>query len=823
MALFTVAIAVPRVADAEPMLSSSGPTPTFAVPFPTYRVGNVANSVAVGDLNGDGRPDVAVANYGDNTVSFLRGAGDGTFAPRIDFDTSCSPISVAIVDLNSDGWPDLAVACGGPNCLPAVTELFGNGAGTFVRTDVLTAELPSPLTIGDLNGDGHVDFVTVITNQDKVRVRLGNGDGTFGAAADYSTDTVVPPFSNPVLAAIVDLNGDGHPDLVTENGTGGRNQSVFLGNGDGTFGTVTTTGVLRGGNPMGVTVGDLDGDDIPDLAYAYHYSVILRRNRGDGTLQSMGEYQTYPVDWVAIADMNADGLPDLVVGGDATTRVLLGTGAWGFHEGPSMFAGSHRGVIGDVNGDGKYDLVGLISSSDLSVVLGRGDGTFVVRNDFPTGGFPESLVIDDVNGDNVPDVVTASTLDNTVSVLPGNGDGTLGPRSDFPTGIDPRDVAIGDLNEDGHLDLVTANDPPNKVSVLIGVGDGTFPSRTDYPMGTEPSSVAIGDVNRDGHLDLITANWGSNTVSVRRGSGNGSFSIATSFAVGASPKAVATVDLNGDGVLDIIAANYWGTTISVLIGIGNGSFDPQLTVAVGTNPNALAIGDVNGDGKPDVAVTNLGDNTVSLFLGSFLSPYLGARTDFATGAGPSSVAIEDLNDDGNPELVVTNSNANTVTVRIGHGDGTFAERGDFWAGDSPAGLSIRDMDGDGQPDLVLANHDANTVAILKNTTGQVLGVGARVPALSSTRITNVLPNPGRGTQDFELSLPAASGRKTVSVFNVQGRLVWQRDVSSFAAGVHRVTWNGTDLTGKTVAPSVYFVRLVAGEHVSSRRFVRMGP
>jgi hypothetical protein len=165
--------------------------------------------VAIGDLNGDGKPDLAVTNYLSSTVSVLLGNGNGTFGPKIVFGTGSGPHSVAIGDLNGDGKPDLAVT----NYVSyTVSVLLGNGNGTFgPKTDFGTGLEPNSVAIGDLNGDGKPDLAVANYYSNAVSVHLGDGNGAFGPKTDFGSG------SNPVSVAIGDLNGDGKLDLAVAN------------------------------------------------------------------------------------------------------------------------------------------------------------------------------------------------------------------------------------------------------------------------------------------------------------------------------------------------------------------------------------------------------------------------------------------------------------------------------------------------------------------------------------------------------------------------------------------------------------------------------
>ena len=192
------------------------------------------------------------------------------------------------------------------------------------------------------------------------------------------------------------------------------------------------------------------------------------------------------------------------------------------------------------------------------------------------------MAIADLNGDGMPDLVTANSGSDTVSVLRGNRDGTFQPAQTFAVGDAPESVAVADLNRDRMPDLVTANE---RLQHRVGVAGqlATAPSRrpSPLPLGPALQSVAVADLNRDGIPDLVTANYDSNTVSVLLGNGNGTFQAAQAFAVGSGPSFVAIADLNRDGVPDLVTANELSDTVSVLLGNGDGTFQAAQPFAVG--------------------------------------------------------------------------------------------------------------------------------------------------------------------------------------------------------------------------------------------------
>jgi FG-GAP-like repeat len=340
--------------------------------------GDDASSVAIGDVNGDGKPDIVVANFclnsstcpGEGTVGVLLGNGDGTFQTAVTYDSGgLGAGGVAIADVNGDGKPDLLVINGSCNSTTtcssiqfetdgAVGVLLNNGNGTFQTAVAYDSGgiVATSIAVGDLNGDGKPDLVVaqcsgVFTSYclgfSEVGVMLGNGDGTFQAAVNYGED---PNSIGPDAVALADLNGDGDLDiLVTNRATGDKAQNdgslgVLLGDGDGTFKTAATYDAGNG-FAYGLTIADLTGNGKLDAVVAEtqnsvtgfgSHSVVVFPGNGDGTFESPVLYPAPATAFsVVAAALVGSGLPDLVVGTAAfpnsnSVGVLINTSGQGF-------------------------------------------------------------------------------------------------------------------------------------------------------------------------------------------------------------------------------------------------------------------------------------------------------------------------------------------------------------------------------------------------------------------------------------------------------------------------------------------------------------
>lgn len=351
---------------------------------------------------------------------------------------------------------------------------------------------PSSVATGDFNNDGKLDIAVVNADDNTVSVFLGNGGGAF-TPAPHSPFTVNGGFlsgSFPIAIAVGDFDGDGHLDLAITNlptnpgclfpsllGSVCSAVAVLLGNGDGSF--QGANNFDPGGHfPTSVATGDFNRDGHQDLAITNFNDASVSILLGDGTGKNFKAATGSPIPvgarptWVAVGDINGDGIPDLAVSNS--------------------------------------------SDSTVSILLGNGDGTFSAAPGSPVavGTRPISIAIGDFNNDGKLDLAVADYTDSTVTILLGNNNGTFGAPATFGVGGHPSSIAVADFNNDGKLDLAVVNRLSNNVSVLKGAGNGSFALTRNISVGIDPPSIAVGDFNGDNETDLVVANTGNNTASV---------------------------------------------------------------------------------------------------------------------------------------------------------------------------------------------------------------------------------------------------------------------------------------------------------------------
>jgi RHS repeat-associated protein len=382
-------------------------------------------------------------------------------APAKGYDAGATPAMVAIGGLTGNGWRDLVTANGGSNTVSALlNQVKGSGhlGGTFAQPAMQSSAggAASQVALGDFNGDGKLD-AAVVNGSGVVEILLGNGDGTF--AAPVATPALNGQSAN--LIAVADMNGDGRADLVVAGNISaypyGTAVDVLLGNGDGTFQAPVQHllhDVCLGCAywASGLAVGDFNGDGLPDVAYSNDNTshgwdsgnVYALLNTGGGTLSDPtytveipGPHSAVAGGELAVADLNGDGIPDIVALEDATYVDLNGSGG---QRGISISFGQGGGGFAPPVYVADHALVGSSNSQDF--------------------GDAEALAIADMNGDGQPDVVTADARGGSsgFSVYLNAGGGSIdAPQLLGTGGFVPRGIALADVNGDGEPDVVLEN------------------------------------------------------------------------------------------------------------------------------------------------------------------------------------------------------------------------------------------------------------------------------------------------------------------------------------------------------------------------------
>jgi hypothetical protein len=670
-------------------------------------------SVIVADFNGDGRPDMAVSDSGNNWVSVLLGSPGGGFVANGTYATGASPKELVAADFNGDKKLDLAVV---DSYAGTISILLGNGDGTFQsHIDYPVGQSPMGIVAADFNRDGKIDLATVSTSDNAVTILLGRGDGSF------EVQGLIPVASTPTLLAAGDVNGDGKIDLITcNNNNSGTTITVLVSKGDGTFTQVQSPAP---NSVNSLVVGDFNRDGKLDVIETVYGGLYLSLGNGDGSFQNGVQISNAPYVYgqgLLTGDFNHDSKLDLVMPG---ILVMLGNGDGTFQNPVLSAATSTPMAVVDVNGDGEPDLAAMTSSGGVAVLLGNGAGSFMDLRSIALASSPYSPAVGvaaDFNGDGKLDMAVAegNYPNGQVSVELGNGNGTFKQpvvSALSTTATSPYLMLTADFNGDGKGDLAVLDNNGNGFQVLLGRGDGSFGTAVDTPLSYSLSSLAAGDFNRDGKADLvgIVSNNGSPFLNVYLGNGDGTFSLGGQYIVYPNSY-VSVADVNGDGNLDLVVAGsyYGGSNLLIFLGNGDGSFKNPIFGPSDYYTSQAVVEDFNGDGKLDIAI---GTSNGIAFLAGNGDGTFGTQVYSNRGFQFSgSLIASDLNGDRKLDLAMTGSYYNAATqVMIGNGDGTFGlpQEYDSASNGYQLGAAVGDFNSDGVSDLAIPGSSSNAPVV----------------------------------------------------------------------------------------------------------------
>ncbi|MEZ6232732.1 MAG: VCBS repeat-containing protein [Phycisphaerales bacterium] len=637
---------------------------TFA-PERAFAGGRSPKGIVATDLDGDGDIDLATSNNHSTSrsVTVLLNDTAGDFSSRFDIPIAQgAPYKLAAGDLNGDGRPELAVSLMNHN--PAFVVLTNNGSGGFAPPvpytvgPVAANGLPG-IAIADLDKDGDNDVLGAIDTSgtlSTIAVFRNDGSGVLTRDTPVSTGQALGAIHD---FAVADVTGDAWPDVVVCAFSSQFGFSVLAG--DGAGGLLTGVPLRSGDNAKALELGDVDGDSDLDLVVASSHcnNFKVHLNTGSG-FELPRVYEATFGSWtVDNADLNGDSWPDIVAC-EYNLNVLINTGNAAFT--PFTYPldrGRQRFVkIAELTGDGVPDVVTLDDTSNppyrFHVLAGLGDGTFAPPIDVFIGGCgPGDIEPMDLDGDGDLDMAVTEhlgcpgTFGSRVFQFYNDGSGHFsGPviASTLLT-TRPERTAHHDVDGDGDDDLITTH--PETIGVWLNVGGTLQAPPIEFSAGEwGPLDLASGDVTGDGILDITVVRQGNTfergSMSVIPGNGDGTFGTPSTFRgmfhldlVNTRGLELADLDLDGD--LDA-ACSLWGPNdLAVWLNQGGGVFARDQRYGVNGEARAITLGDFNLDGRPDAAL----GLSIGIPLGTGVTVVLNAepptppcQPDLTTGAIP---------------------------------------------------------------------------------------------------------------------------------------------------------------------------------------------
>ncbi|MHB2018126.1 MAG: FG-GAP repeat domain-containing protein, partial [Candidatus Xenobia bacterium] len=679
--------------------------------------------------------------------------------------------------------------CGSGGSAPALlspvtppTSLQANFAAT---RSLPAAPVVFRVLLVDVNGDGVADELVMSGGaQPSVQVSRGLGGGTFGPP-----QTIPLPFNASRMVA-ADLSHDGRPDLVLV----GQNQNIAIlhNDGSGNFTSTTTLTLAANSVLVDLVAGDFNQDGKLDVAVLdrANQQVVVLPGQGDGTLQvaqAITSSTGSAAGAMASADFDGRNGPDVaLVDGSTTLTVLLNDGSGHLGVGANRKTMANFGALGltgviagDLNGDGKPDVVAIDGTDLANVGFGGGfpfGNTAISRpvNRHFTGGTTGTGIGSGTStGTGTSTGSTSTSTGTTGSTSTSTGSGTTGTATPTPSPTATPVPTPTPSPTATPAPTPTPNPPRGlpglggfgTIKVATGLGDGTFGSPSTLQPPSTPSFLLLADLSGNGRPAIVSANFGSGSVSVFQNDSAG-FSTkpaAVNVASGRAPTCLAVGDVTGNGQLDVAVGDGSDNDVQLLLNSGQGALASTTATGIGSGSALFTLtGDLNRDGKPDLVVVT--SNSLQVFLAD---PKTGAfaatpSQTMALASQPGGAALDDFDGDGNADVAV--SLAGQVQIFPGSTNGTLGAPVPVATLTGNLGLLNAHLTGSGKPDL-LASTLSTTVPLINGSTpgAFVFTPQATLPVAFNQGSAAVADFDGDGATDVGLG-----NQSTVQVFFGKG-------------------------------------------------------
>lgn len=717
-------------------------------------------NIAIGDIDGDGKLDIAIPNYPYPTISVLKNTsrpGSVSFDTRIDMNISTGS-DIRLQDVDGDKKCDLIYTSSTEGLVAVLRNMSKPDSIGFDTPVIYTTGFANTLAVGDIDNDGLVDIVTGDANHNTYSIFRNKsvlGKVSFETGSDY------PSVATPFDITLSDLDGDGKLDLSIA----GRNnlfavfKNIYTLSGDQIYTEAIT--YLAGDQPSALATGDLDNDGKSDVVLANEVGsdiFIFKNNvKPEPFVLSFQPTIADAGDTVIIKGANFLNSTSVTFGGAPSSSFkIIST--------DSIKAVVGTGASGTVSVTNKYG-----KSSKDGFVFGKPP---IITNMSPISGTPGSIV-----------TITGNNFSNTTSgniVFFGNvrakiiSASTTVLKVEAPINASYQPVSV-------NCNSYTAYTPTPFSIIFPGAGKAFQPNSVGpkYRFGLGRAFYA--DLDNDGKHDMVVSTNGSAINLYRNIGSNGNidfdFDNKITLSTGSGSGRVAFGDLNADGKIDIVTANYDGNSISVFI---NNSVNGQLIFAdrvdyltgiSTTRPYDVSIGDIDMDGKPDIAVANYYSSTISVFRNTSTQGALSLGTfiDYFTYGYPTGILIRDLDGDKMPELIASVNGPNLISVfpnTSRAGNINFTGRVDQNVGQWPNGVAVGDLDNDGKLDIVTANTNGNSISVVKNKSALgnfVFDKSLDYSSGTSPLNVSLIDFDGDGWTDI-ITPASASSSTTVSIF-----------------------------------------------------------
>ncbi|MTI38156.1 FG-GAP repeat domain-containing protein, partial [Fulvivirga lutimaris] len=677
-------------------------------------VGQNPNDLISADFDNDNYPDIAVANYNENTVFILYNDSKGGIRKKTLISTLSTPLKIASAELNGDSFDDLIVLNSDLNSITIFYNL--EGAGFSSGKTVETGTMPLDIKTFDINNNTFKDII-VLNNDGSVTLFHNDGLGNF------SSDELLLGFNSENMA-IAQLNLDNHADLVFTNSN--LNEiSIFYGSSNGIYSSSTHA---TGTSPKYIEIVDIDNNTYNDILISHPFNdevSILHNENGTDSFTSSSISVSDNPRFIRTHYIDDDNILDLVVNTQLNVMsIYIGNGDGSFSfDGTTGFSadiGTFEFIDFDLNG--KVDAIATLFNEDqLEILNGNNAGGFgPLKIDIPSYAL-NTLANYDVNGDGNEDLVIANQFayaasNHILTVVHGDGNGGFNFDQNLFIGSvsDITSIKFDFLNDDTNIDIAALTTSSGDVSILYGDGTGNFDDLNIIEVGANPTSMIIENLNNDDYKDIITNDRNSNNFTILFGDELSQYSSNSTISTSNSSD-FGLVDFNNDSKLDIINSSHSDLNLNFYEGLGNGNFLSPTEINTEDEKYVwIEFSDIDGDGDKDLIGAGYFTDTFSIFLNDGVA---GFNKSQSLNIEPSCrPRIEDINGDGIVDIAVLSDFTNLV-ILYGNGKGKFdiVEKYFLGVGQWANDLTVADFNNDSKNDIVVPIKNKQRLFIYLNT------------------------------------------------------------------------------------------------------------